>query len=167
MVFCKKKYEEIAQEEIDSVRAAFARKKPRSGVKEMMDAADRAKEKPDIRDYTKMVQGFGYAPTEDGEKEESVKNGKPHVISPEDFGEFEDYGRISLTLYSDGVLADENDEQIFDIEDTVGDAPDHFGEYEDDSVFVRNDERKCDYEILLDERAYTDVVRNRPGQVEV
>ena len=33
----------------------------------------------------------------------------------------------------------------------------HFGEYEDDSVFVRNDVMKCDYEILLDHRNYKDV----------
>ena len=29
--------------------------------------------------------------------------------------------------------------------------------YEDDSVFVRNDVMKCDYEILLDHRNYKDV----------
>ena len=35
----------------------------------------------------------------------------------------------------------------------------HFGEYEDDSVFVRSDRLKCDYEILLDQRNYSDVVK--------
>ena len=48
---------------------------------------------------------------------------------------------------------------VDDIEETVGiDSLTHFGEYEDDSVFVRNDERKCDYEILLDDRDYEDCV---------
>ncbi len=48
---------------------------------------------------------------------------------------------------------------VDDIEETVGiDSLTHFGEYEDDSVFVRNDERKCDYEILLDHRDYEDCV---------
>ena len=49
----------------------------------------------------------------------------------------------------------------------VGDALNHFGEYEDDSVFVRCDERKCDYEILLDQRSFSEVVGSKPRQVEV
>ena len=34
----------------------------------------------------------------------------------------------------------------------------HFGQYEDDSVYVRNDERMTDYEILLDIRGYWELV---------
>ena len=76
--------------------------------------------------------------------------------------------RISLTYYADGVLADENDEVIEDVEDAVGiDSLNRFGEYEDDSVFVRNDARKCDYEILLDQRTYSEVVEDMPHQMEV
>ena len=64
--------------------------------------------------------------------------------------------------------ADENDEVIEDVEDAVGiDSLNHFGEYEDDSVFVRNDARKCDYEILLDQRTYSEVVEDMPHQMEV
>lgn len=45
-----------------------------------------------------------------------------------------------------------------DIEDTVGeDFAEHFGEYEDDSVFIRNDRLRCDYEILRDNRSFSDV----------
>ena len=39
----------------------------------------------------------------------------------------------------------------------VEDFADHFGEYEDDSVFVRNNRLKCDYEILRDEGEYSDL----------
>ena len=42
----------------------------------------------------------------------------------------------------------------------------HFGEYEDDSVFVRNDRLKRDYEILLDQRNYSDVVKTMPHRME-
>ena len=41
----------------------------------------------------------------------------------------------------------------------VGDALDHFGEYEDDSVFVRNDRYKCNYEILKDVRTFEEAQR--------
>ena len=50
-----------------------------------------------------------------------------------------------------------------EIEETIGkDSLTHFGEYEDDSVFVRNDRLKVDYEILMDQRGYADVLREKP-----
>ena len=67
------------------------------------------------------------------------------------------YETESLTYYSDGVLTDEYDNPIEDIERLVGsDALTHFGEYEDDSVFVRNDDLKTDFEILKDYAKYYD-----------
>ena len=58
-------------------------------------------------------------------------------------------------------MTDENYIPIDDIEGTVGIGfEDHFGEYEDDSVYVRNDVRRCEYEILADERNFSDVVAN-------
>ena len=93
---------------------------------------------------------------------------KPYVISPEEFGEFEDYERISLSYYADQILADEDDEKVEDVDNVVGlESLIHFGEFEDDSVFVRNDRLKCDYEILLDQRTYSDIIRQRPHQMEV
>ena len=67
---------------------------------------------------------------------------------------------ISLSQYSDGVLADDDDEKMADdeVDEVVGaDYAEHFGEYEDDSVFIRNDKLKCDYEILLDQRKYSEL----------
>ena len=56
------------------------------------------------------------------------------------------------------IITDENDEPIDDIDDIVGsDFAEHFGEYEDDSVFIRNDRLQCDYEILRDDRNYADI----------
>ena len=58
----------------------------------------------------------------------------------------------------DEVLADEEDETVDNVDDIVGaDFANHFGEYEDDSVFIRNDRMKCDYEILKDYRSFADV----------
>ena len=62
----------------------------------------------------------------------------------------------------------EDDEKVEDVDNVVGlESLAHFGEYEDDSVFVRNDRLKCDYEILLDQRTYSDVIKQRPHQTEV
>lgn len=58
-------------------------------------------------------------------------------------------------------------EGVDDVEEIVGEESlTHFGEYEDDSVFVRNDRLKCDYEILLDQRNYSDVTKTMPHRVE-
>ena len=180
--FVKKEYERIAQEEINSVKEVFFRKEEHTGAKNASEigqevtrdlnngiarmAAEQAKEKPDLVQYAAMVQKYGG--TVEGEKEAPMKEKFPYVISPEEFGEFEEYERISLTYYADGVLVDDNNEVVDDVEDIVGDALDHFGEYEDDSVFVRCDERKCDYEILLDERSFlVDIEHSGPKKVEV
>lgn len=86
------------------------------------------------------------------------KTDKPYVIPPEEFGEFDDYETISLTYYADKVLADDLDELVEDVDNVVGlKSLETFGEYEDDSVFVRNDRLRADYEILLDTRNYSDV----------
>lgn len=171
--YVKKKYEQIAQEEIDSVKAVFMKKDPdmEVTVSETPHQAEprKVEEKPSISEYAALLKNEGYTNYSGTGKEEQIAmSNKPYVISPEEFGEDEEYEKISLTYYADQVLADENDELVEDVEGAVGfESLTHFGEYEDDSVFVRNDRLKCDYEILLDQRTYSDVVKTRPHQMEV
>ena len=162
----KDKYEALAQEEIDSVKEVFLRReqelKDQSVKKTVAEGIkDADKEKPDLKEYAERLKKEGYTRYSDfgsDEEEKPVSEAGPYVIPPEQFGDDEEYG----------VLADENDEVIEDVEDAVGiDSLNHFGEYEDDSVFVRNDARKCDYEILLDQRTYSEVVEDMPHQMEV
>lgn len=172
----KDKYETLAQEEIDSVKEVFARREQemkdetvKRNVAEGIKDSDRTK--PDLKEYAEQLKKNGYIRYSDLSADDegvSDKQTKPYVIPPEQFGDDESYDQISLTYYADGVLADENDEVIDDVEETVGnESLNHFGEYEDDSVFVRNDTRKCDYEILLDQRTYSEVAEEMPHQMEV
>ena len=172
----KDKYETLAQEEIDSVKEVFARREQemkdetvKRNVAEGIKDSDRTK--PDLKEYAEQLKKNGYTRYSNLSADDegvSDKQTKPYVIPPEQFGDDENYDQISLTYYADGVLADENDEVIEDVEDAVGiDSLNHFGEYEDDSVFVRNDARKCDYEILLDQRTYSEVAEDMPHQMEV
>ena len=172
----KDKYEALAQEEIDSVKEVFLRREQelkdqsvKKTVAEGIKAVD--KEKPDLKEYVRRLEKEGYTKYSDfgsDEEEKLVSESGPYVIPPEQFGDDEGYEQIILTYYADGVLADENDEVIEDVEDAVGiDSLNHFGEYEDDSVFVRNEARKCDYEILLDQRTYSEVAEDMPHQMEV
>lgn len=173
----KRKYELIAQEEIDSVKAAYATREIGKGFVESFrdrlkvaeDRTQKDEDDVDFKKYASIIQKEGYT---DYSRSVEEKKGeafveKPYVISPEEFGEFEEYEKISLTYYADKVLADENDEEVDDVDEIVGEESlNHFGEYEDDSVFVRNDRLKCDYEILLDQRNYSDVAKTRPHRVE-
>ena len=176
--YTKKKYEQIAQEEIDSVKEIFSRRESAADVEIVTPEPQTAKvgkpeEKPDITEYAARLEREGYTNYSNvsaGEKkeEQEAMEMKPYVISPEEFGEFEDYERISLSYYADQILADEDDEKVEDVDNVVGlESLTHFGEFEDDSVFVRNDRLKCDYEILLDQRTYSDVIKQRPHQTEV
>ena len=116
--------------------------------------------------YDKIVSDLGYTEqqmddlladpdvivqqTEDGEYEIIVgaKKNEPYTITPDEFGELDGYDCEYLTYYSDCVLTNEDDEVIEEPYSIIGDALNCFGEYVDDSVFVRNDRDKCDYEIV-------------------
>lgn len=90
----------------------------------------------------------------------------PYIIPPEEFDMEDDYETISLTYYTDGVLTDDTDNIIENLEDTVGyDFPNHFGDYAEDpdTVFVRNERLRVDYEICMDYRPYSDVVEPNPN----
>ena len=161
--FAKIKYEKLAQEEIESVKEAFSRPRPEITPSEPKPekSPDGTVQKTDLMGYAAELQKSGYTnysnPGEEERKEEPVE--RPYVITPEDFGEFYDYEKISLTHYADGVLTDENDEIVDNVDDTVGsDYADHFGDHEPDAVHIRNDRLRYDYEILRDLRKYSDVV---------
>lgn len=171
----KTKYEQFAQEEIDSIKEAYTYEKAES-TDEACDSNDKEEGEPDrnetdelphIREYAAKLQGQNYTHYSNNSREEVADVVKPKVIKPEEFGEKEDegYDTISLTYYADGVLTDDMDNPIVDVESMVGeDSLTHFGEYEDDSVFVRNDRIKADIEILLDMRKYSDVAKSHPAE---
>lgn len=161
----KTKYERIAQEEIDSVKEAFAREYGDEHVESEDDGEDQEDEDQvtidELHTYNSMIDKLNYAKIDETPKVE-----RPYVISPEEFGELPDYEQISLNYFADRYLTDDMYELVEDVDNTVGlDSLTHFGEYEDDSVFVRNDRLKCDFEILLDLRKYVDI--KRPHQAEV
>lgn len=97
----------------------------------------------------------------DAEKEPEKASDKPYIISPEEFGEMDEYERIVLLYHTDGVLTDEDREMVDDADEIVGtDYADRLEK--SDSVYVRNDERKSDYEILRVLDSYKDILEERP-----
>lgn len=199
--FLKTKYEQIANDEIESVKEVFAARKfepaiaaaknisdgvatqerdkfvstttewfcmrsdaPETVSTDHNDILEAPCKKPkSVVDYSHMCNNLGYS-SENKEKGGDIMSNDPYVISPDEFGEKDDYDTVSLTYYADGVLADECDDVIYNVDNVIGeDSLNHFGEYEEDSVFVRNDSMATDYEILRDLRAYSDVVGSTPS----
>ena len=160
-------YENIVQEEIESVKEVFSTRAAESTDEDMEDASGPNPEPIDIREYAATIQDNRYTNYSD-KKEVQDNVRKPYVVTPEEFGEREGYEVTTLIYYAgDGVLTDDMNHPIEDVENTVGqDFHTHYGEYEDDSVFVRNEESGTDYEILLDPRSYSDVVNRNPHLAE-
>lgn len=185
----KDKYAQLAEEEINSVKEAYARREKQQesetesdipsdlGVGQTHVVVDKVQDKGDIKEFARRVQGEeGYTnysktvvPPKEKPQEESAQSETPgeapYVISPDEFDELDGYTPISLTYFADGVLADEHGVIVDDVEEIVGDALNHFGEYEEDSVFVRNDAKRCDYEILKDEHTYEEFRKTLPRNI--
>lgn len=155
--FVETKYKKLADEDIASYKEMCERKygaveKAESEKTTMTEAP-----KSSLAQAIDICKKEGY----DMNVDECGRDmSKPYVIRPEEFGQFDDYKQVSLSYYEkDKVLTDELDNPIEDVDMTVGlDSLTHFGQYEDDSVYVRNDERMTDYEILLDIRGYWELV---------
>ena len=156
----KKKYEKIAQEEIQSVKDVYARRNETKNVETVVeDTVEFTDEERD--EYVNISQSQSYVSPDDLQ---TLAYDKPYVVSPYEFGELEDYDRFTLTYYADGFVTDENDCLLEDIENHIGfESLSHFGEYSEDpdTVYVRNDRLKCDYEILRDERKYEDILNGK------
>ena len=194
----KTKYEQISNEEIESVREEYQRltkimrmeidacRKATAAHTKVDNAVDEDDDEDDIdypddddRDFTEkekeQVEYYKITSRyrgsyeennenneegeEDGDDEVPYVNG-PYVITPEDFASSPPgYNCCPLDYYKDGTLADGWGVPM-DIEETIGEeALDHFGEYVDDVVYVRNERLELDYEVTRDPRTYKEAER--------
>lgn len=176
----KRYFKKISNDEIESVKTAYeilfksaTSKNDKTEEKQETESSTKREPYPEsttppdrtVIEYLKQVRKVGYSGKTDMDIKDQVMDGgeemkkRPYVIEPEDFGTL-DYNIDSLTYYADGVLTDINDDIIDDYESLIGtDALNSFGKFEDDCVYVRNDELKTDYEILKDTNEYADVRR--------
>lgn len=170
----EKKYKDLADEEIESVIETFKNRKPRitkDNVKETVEKViNKYKEPKEIVEDIVTAEKYSIENEEEiDEDDESnytidvdpgVEVIIPYVITPEQFGEYSEYGTKTLTYYTDNVLTDEIDNPITseEMETMIGpDALDHFGEYEDDSVYIRDEMNEMDYEILKSEKTFSEI----------
>ena len=165
--FVKAKYERIANEEIESIKEVYSKKEATKQENKAVQQKDEpANDKPSIyemKEYLERIKENGYHKEENKEEGDPDMNDSPYVISPDEFGNLDEHTCVSLTYYADGVLADDWDTPVIcPIAEVGPDIASHFGEYEadKDTVFVRNETLKIDYEICRDLRTYAEVVGN-------
>lgn len=178
----KEKYIRQTQEEINEVREHYRKKKESEEVTVDSNGATETNEKPDLIAYAAKLTKNGYidytnpkslvkatgdmidAVVQKDNEESSdpvILNDPsyqpPYIISPEDFAIDDEYTIVNLNYYIDGVLTDEDDNIVENVDDVVGlENLNHMGEYEDDALHIRNENYKCEYEILLSRRLYHD-----------
>lgn len=158
----KETYEQYADEEIASVKKAYEKRAELDDKKaKLMEQVSKKTYKPIDEDRTEnktIIKSNAYVVGSVTETEE-----EPYVISPDVFGDKEEYDTASLFYYEDDILTDYDDNRLDNIEDIIGyDSLSHFGEYEDDTVYVRNDRRKTDYEVIRRAITYTEVLNDKP-----
>lgn len=157
----KTKYEQFAQDEIDSYKEYVKTKNANDTAENVEDEGknEEVEEKVEESDSVVPKDLLDRYRSDNYTKEDCKNVRDPYIISPDDYGSVDGYECRSLTYYADGVLADEWDNVIENPDDVVGeDFASHFGEFEDDSVFVRNEGDECDYEILRDLNTFADTM---------
>lgn len=157
----RKAFAEQAQDEINEMRDFYMQKleelEAPLSEEETAEVIASNPNKPSIKEYAAArLQEL----RNEIEEDEEDMNG-PQVISPDEFGDYDEYYQDTLHYYNNGVVTrafDPTDTEPFtdqEIDDCIGhESLTTFGQYEEDTVFVRNDEQKCYYEILRVDEDY-------------
>ena len=128
-------------------------------LKHVKDPEERRKTEALLNEYVTLSSIYG--------GEEVVEtHDTPYRIMPDQFSEFSDYSAVELTLYSDGIVADDRDEIVPNAEELLGPNFRSMFKEGEDELYIRNDERCCDYAILKDLQTYETLEDERPHYIE-
>lgn len=101
-------------------------------------------------EYNKVASQY----TEETEKK------APYVISREEFNDGTMPTHCTYSYFEDGVFEDEYNDIVEDAEEALGftaaQMAEMFKDNEDDLIYIRNEARYCDYEILREGITYKD-----------
>lgn len=156
----KKKYEEIANEEIEEIRAYYKEREKEVKEVEEPNAVEAPEEKSieveERKQYDNIIKRGNYMAVDEEEQNNVCDEAYP--IDPSEFGNDGKNATETLTYFADGVLVNEVDEVVEDPDLVVGRHHiDIFNEFPDATcVYVRNDLDGTDYEILKDDWCWSD-----------
>jgi hypothetical protein len=156
----KKKYENLADEEVASVKEAYENKYREEKIKEKVDKV--------VTMAEDIVKENNYIPTEvnivdeddvfedDFPKEERAEH--PYIIDVYDYEDFyHGFEKTCVTYYAgNNVLVNDAMEEI-DIDSHIGlGNVNHLLEQESVTAFIRNERLGTDFEVLFEDGEYTD-----------
>ena len=158
----KKRFDILLAEEIESVKGTyekFNKENLSDSVQKMKDALGIVSPSGRMRNHHEQEnQNYEKNPP----KEENAKEpdfDEPYLIPPTEFNEIYGYETSTLTLYSDGTIADEDMEIVEDADDILGEENlQQLKDGEADCIYIRNDSKYSDYEILRDYGTFEDAV---------
>lgn len=161
--YCKRTYEKILEEretELEKlIRAEYgdvdAFVETDEDEETSVSADETGRRGSFATDYTSFYKGDpaeSEHPTEEGDTKDSKKRA-PRIIKADDFGE-DGFTQIYLDFYTEDkalVIADETEaKEVDEVRDWIGNALEKYGfeSNDEEKIYVRNFNRKEDYEIL-------------------
>lgn len=169
-IYCKNKYEAIMQEEVEELRnmnnkeekvadpseGCITKDKLNNETKSQKEMWEQSMEAKDKEIANKIINYSGYSKTESNEETKEINS--LSFITPDEFASLVGYDTDSFYIYEDNVIVNENNEVISDVKETFGFTTEEirvqFDENQSNSVYIRNNKLKTDYEILIDLSKY-------------
>lgn len=174
-VYLRKKYEEIVQEELESIRETANRTAynkalatVQNDVKTMAGLTGNYEGEMGQVIYDKEDLG-GITPVNDGE--EYIENNEPYMITDDAYNDEKlTYDKLDLNYYlGDSALVDERDEVVDDFMHLIGADPAVlFAEAAGDGepvnvIYVRNEQIGADFEVQLNEVSWAETIGYKRG----
>lgn len=172
MTYFDKKYQKLADEEIESCRQAFSKPKIVLVKDEKVEEAKILEGETAVSSvmpnvYSSSVQletkaySDYYAPKKVEEAETlSPKEDEPFDISVDEYEEDTEFMKVTLNLYlTDGALVYEETEELADEGSTVGQENlDDFSRTSFSSAYFRNPKNNIDYEVIKVDGSYRELI---------
>jgi hypothetical protein len=88
--------------------------------------------------------------------EDEPRKKEPYIISREEFNDGAMEFAVTYSYFEDGILTDEMNEVLDDedVREAIGE--DFVNHFDEDLVYIRNESRHCDYEILREGITYNE-----------
>lgn len=160
MVILEEDYQRITNDEINKyINESFCDEKKQNTIKD----TDECENLIDIEKCQVISEGNGYIEAEEEniyEEEDEEEQRAPYIITPDEYGDDDEYATRTLTAFTDKAILDE-DNCLFDTNYFGKDIMEiiYSKKNTDPSIFVRDDDEKVDYEIIKEKISFEDFTK--------
>ena len=161
----KPAYEQKAEEEINACRDMYLELS-----RELREKASKANAETNKEEAKEAMKTYGAAPEkaettiEKADKPNDIR--RPYIIESDVFNAPDNpHDLVGLTYYTDGVICGDNHFPLTleELDDMVGrDVLTKFGDDGPDAIYVRNDKKGVDYEIVQSVQSYAKFLKENP-----